>query len=245
MRKVNIILFFLLVGSIAVFAQADEAAIKKLCSTDTQAFLDRDYDTWESCWHQSDKASMLITGSGNNHQGWEAIQKAMDTYYENNSEPSKSTFSNDNFVFNIQGDQAFISFEQTIIDPSTVGGNAGKSKTNEVRNLIKVDGAWKIYNQVTSPLIHEKNDENVITHLRLASQMLFQMGRKKEGTKIPEIVADFFPDRPSGYWGMGFYAFVNKDKANALKHLEKAMSLFDGDPPPGLVELYESAKKLE
>lgn len=236
---------FLFLGTTITFAQSAEAAIKQVCLKDTEAYIKRDFEAWKSVWHQVDNASMLITGEGYNLKGWKAIEEAMKDYYINNPAPSKDILSNANYVFNIQGDQAFLSCEQTMTSAETVGGKTRSWKTYEVRSMIKVDGQWKIYNQVTSPLTHEKSDQNVVDHLRLASQMLAQMGQMEAAAKIPKMTTEIYPKTPAGYWGMGFFAFAQKDKASAIKHLEKAMSLFDGDAPADLKALYEEAKKLD
>ncbi len=141
----------------------------------------------------------------------------MKDYYDNNPAQVKETLSNANYAFNIQGDQAFLSYEQTMTSAETVGGKTRSWKTYEVRNMIKVNGEWKIYNQVTSPLVYEKSDENVVDHLRLASQMLAQMGQMEAAAKIPKMTAEIYPKTPAGHWGMGYFAFAQKDKANALK----------------------------
>ena len=248
MRK-PILLFvfmFLFIGNTLIVAQtATEIAIKQVCEKDTEAYLKRDFDTWKSVWHQVDHASMLITGSGYNYQGWAAILAGMKGFYESNPTSSRQTFSHDNHVFNIQGEHAFVSFEQTVTSTFTVGGQSSKSKTYEARNMIKVNGEWKLYNQVTSPMRQEKKAENVNDHLRLASLMLNQLGRTAEAAEITEMIADFYPNLPNGYWGMGYYAFVQKDKVNALKHLEKAMSLFDSEVPSDLKGLYETVKNYQ
>lgn len=230
-----------------LFAQsAEEAAIKALCLKDTEAFMQRDFETWTSIWYHDKSASMLSTGSDFNHKGWKAIKAAMEKYYKNNPTPSKDKLSHDNYVFNIQGDHAFVAFEQTMTFPQTVdGGKKWKDKTYEVRNLIKIDGEWKIYNQVTSPMQYEKNDQNVVTRLITASMMMAQLGNVEGATKTAAFIAELYPNLPNGHWGQGALAIQRKDKAAAMKHLEKAMSTFDGEVPEDLKALYEKAKALK
>lgn len=91
-----------------------------------------------------------------------------------------------------------------------------EDKTYEVRNLIKVDGEWKIYNQVTSPMVHEKHVNNTLVHLVSASTMMAQLGNT-----------------------------VGATKTAAMKHLEKVMSTFDGEAPDDLKVMYEQAKALK
>ncbi|MEM8528637.1 MAG: hypothetical protein AAGG68_28620 [Bacteroidota bacterium] len=230
-----------------LFAQsAEEAAIKALCLKDTEAYMQRDFETWKTAWYHDESASMLITDMGRHAQGWDAIRDSMKEYYEENSMPSKSKLSHDNYIFNIQGDQAFVAFEQTMILPLTVnGGKKWQDKTYEVRSLIKVNGEWKIYNQVTSPMVHEKDVNNTLFHLVSASMMMAQLGNVEGATKTAAFVAELYPNLPNGHWGQGWYAIQRKDKAAAMKHLEKAMSLFDGEAPEDLKALFEQAKALK
>lgn len=230
-----------------IFAQStEEAAIKTLCLKDTKAYMQRDFETWKTTWHHDASASMLITDMGRHAQGWNAIQEGMKGYYEDNPTPSKSKLSNANYVFNIQGDQAFVAYEQTMTLPMTVdGGKKWEDKTYEVRNLIKVDGEWKIYNQVTSPMVHEKHVNNTLFHLVSASMMMAQLGNTEGATKTAAFIAELYPNLPNGHWGQGWYAIQRKDKAAAMKHLEKAMSTFDGEVPEDLKAMYEQAKALK
>lgn len=235
----------LAIAGVLTAQSADEAAIKKAIQMDAEAWIQRDFATWKSLWHHSEQASLLNTGTGNTTQGWENIQAGMKTYFEASTEPRPFTASHSNHFFNIQGDHAFVSFEQATTPKFTVDGWSPVNKTFEVRNLVKVDGEWKISNQVTAPAQHEGRPQDVADHLRLASSMLMDAERVEDAAKIPALVAELYPDLPMGYWGMGYYAFAQKDKANALKHLEKAMSLFDDAVPPGLQSLYERAQALE
>lgn len=243
--KTFITLCCLAIAGVLTAQSADEAAIKKVIQMDTEAWIQRDFATWQSLWHHSEQASILTVGSGDRTLGWENIQPAMKDYFESGTDARPITFNHSNHFFNIQGDQAFVSFEQATTPKFTVGGWSPVNKTFEVRNLVKVDGEWKIANQVTAPALHEGRPQDVMDHLRLASGVLMDAERVEDAAKIPALVAELYPDAPSGYWGMGYYAVEQKDKASALKHLEKAMSLFDDAIPPGLQSLYEQAEALE
>ena len=242
--KTFITLFCLAIASLLTAQSADEAAIKELCLTDTKAFVARDFATWQSCWHHSDQASLLLT-AGARQQGWENVRSFMKKGYEAATEPRPVTPSHSNYFFNIQGDRAFVTFEQAMTTHATIGGEPLVSKTYEVRNLIKVDGEWKIFNQVTSPLRHEAREQDIIEYLNLAWNGLEKMERREDAVKITALLVDVFPDRPIGYWRMGSLAVEQKDKASALQYLEKAISLFGDGVPPGLQSLYEQAKALE
>jgi ketosteroid isomerase-like protein len=242
--KSFITLFCLAIAGVLTAQSADEAAIKELVQTDVEAYVQRDFSTWESLWHHSDQATMLGT-SGTYVQGWDSIRSGMKETFEAATEPRPVTPSHSNFFFNIRGDQAYVSFEQTMTTDLTIGGEPRRNKTLEVRNLIKIDGEWKICNQLTAPLRYEGRPQDVIDRLRLASGTLLEAERIKDANKILALMAELYPDEPMGYWGMGYLAIEEKDKASALQHLEKAMSLFDDAVPPNLQALYERAQALE
>ncbi len=245
----NVILFFsfLFIAPTLIFAQKDEAAIKEVLVAETQAFLDRDFDAMAIHWDQSENATHSVAGTGTVQKGWEAVSTSMKGYFKNNPEADNADFSNGDYMFSIQGDHAFVTFKQTMTPEFKAKNNDElySSTTYQVRSLVKSNGQWKIIHVVTSPIQSEDSDANVTTHLRLASRMLNRMGRTEEAAKIPEMVMEMFPDIPDGYWGAGWYAFSKKDKGNAIKYLEKAIALFDGEAPANLKNLYEEAKKME
>lgn len=242
--KSFITLFCLAFASILAAQSADEAAIKELVQTDVEAYIQRDFATWESLWHHSDQATMLGT-SGTYVQGWDSIRSGMKETFEAATEPRPVTPSHSNFFFNIRGDQAYVSFLQTMTSDISMGGEPLVDKTLEVRNLVKIDGEWKINNQMTAPLRYEGRPQDVIDRLRMVASTLMGAERVEDATKIFALMADLYPEHPMGHWGMGYLAFAQQDKAGALKHLEKAMSLFDDTIPPNLQSLYERAKALE
>lgn len=232
-------------ASILAAQSADEAAIMELCLKDTKAYVERDFAAWQSCWHQSEQSSILHT-PGNIHLGWDSIYSAMKEDYEAATEPRSFTPSHSNFFFNIQGDRAYVTFEQAMASKFTMGGApAFVNKTYEVRNLIKVDGKWKIFNQVTAPLQHEGRPQDDVENFLQVHGILMNAERTEEAVKIAALMADLYPEHPMGHWGMGYHAFAQQDKAGALKYLEKAMSMFDDAVPPGLQALYEQAQALE
>jgi ketosteroid isomerase-like protein len=231
-------------ASILAAQSADEAAIKELVQTDVEAYIQRDFTTWQNLWHHSELATMLGT-SGTYVQGWDSIRSGMKETFEAATEPRPFTPSLSNFFFNIRGDQAYVSFVQTMTSDITVGGEPRMNKTLEVRNLVKIDGEWKICNQMTAPLRYERRTQDAVDRLNMVANMLMGAERVEDTGKVFALMADLYPEYPLGYWGMGYLAFAQQDKAGALKHLEKAMSLFDDTIPPGLQSLYEQAQALE
>jgi len=231
----------------SLFAQsADEAAIREVIEKESEAIAQRDFTAWKSCWHQDENSSLVTVQNGWNLQSWDTIQKQIKTFFENSpAVPGRKT-TLDQFMINIQGDRAFVQYEETVNNPWTF--NNGKRwvlKYFNVHNMLKVDGQWKNVNVMSALSRTGLNQINVARHLLDASQILAQIDRMDEATKIAAMTAELFPDTPAGYWGMGAFAIQQKDKSEALKHLQKAASLFDNEIPPTLKNLIEAAKQME
>ena len=75
--------------------------------------------------------------------------------------------------------------------------------------------------------------------------MINQLGNTEDATKTAAFIAELYPNLPNGYWGQGHFTVQRKDKVAAIKHLEKAMSTFDGEASGDLKALYEQAKALK
>ncbi len=231
----------------SLFAQsADEAAIREVIEKESEAIAQRDFTAWKSCWHQDENNSLVLVHAGWNLQSWDTIQKQIKTFFENSPAVAGSEITLDQFRINIQGDRAFVQYEETETNPWTFSnGKKWVLKYSNVHNMLKVDGQWKNVNVRSALSRTELNHINVARLLVDASQILAQMDRMDEANKIAAMIAELFPDTPAGYWGMGAFALQQRNKAEALQHLQKAASLFDNEIPPTLENLIEAVKQME
>lgn len=119
----------------------DQEAIKKVLREETQAYMDADIAKW-SAQHAQDEKQVII---GNNSDGtysavigWAAMAGwAKDDFSKRGKYTDK--LSNDNYLFSVQGNMAFVAYDQTL---TTADGKASKSREHRV--LVRKDGLWKI-----------------------------------------------------------------------------------------------------
>lgn len=119
-----------------------EEAIKKVCAAETQAWLDKDYQAW-AAHHLQSPEDNLVACNGDcffiSLEGWMAIDAEIKTRIETGKKQG-SKLTHDSFRFTIQGNMAYVSYNQTQTDPTT--GNSDHSREHRV--LLFEAGRWKI-----------------------------------------------------------------------------------------------------
>jgi ketosteroid isomerase-like protein len=127
---------------IASFAQtADKDIIKKVCTAESQAYHDQDYDAWAKYHVQSADEQLAYNnpdGSYGYETGWDKISKDMKEWFRSNKKDD-AKISNDEFVFTIRGDMAFVAYNSSVQSPD--GKN---TKLREHRIFLRIKGQWKI-----------------------------------------------------------------------------------------------------
>ncbi len=137
-----LLLGFLLFASSQLAAQTPtEEALKKVCIAETQAWLDNNLDAWAATHTQGENAVLVWNnpdGSIGNMVGWTAIAA---TVKEAAAKGTKSTSKlvDENFRFTIQGNMAFVLYDQTL-----TGADGKTSHSREHRVLLLQGGQWKI-----------------------------------------------------------------------------------------------------
>ena len=134
--------FFFLSAALTGFAQtADETAIKAVIEKEMQTRLDGDAEGRISCFANEPYCLSVSYVAG---QIYYFPNEKKDMMAKLNAQTSPIaytgwTFKNDNYVTHINGAMAFVQFTQTRTTPR--GENF---YFHSVRNLEKIDGAWKI-----------------------------------------------------------------------------------------------------
>lgn len=223
--------------SIILFGQStEEEAIKETLKALTTAWMNRDYDTWAEQWDQDGDVSALHINAGASSNNWDEMSKSRKENMKAYPEPMKGTLESSDYTFAIDGDHAFVTYVQNMKRED------GDHKSYEIRNLVKKDGQWKLVNMVVSPLHHEPTEANVKAHLRSAVGMMEQMQHYDEGIELAQTFTKIFPESSEGYWNMDAMYLEKEDKENAMKYLDKAMSIEPDNSQ--LKELYEKAQAL-
>ena len=126
----------------ASFAQtANQDAIKKTCLAETQAFYNRDYNSWASYHVQSADEQLTWNKPDSSfgfQSGWNEISKGMEDWFKT-AKKDNSKIKNDNYTIVIRGNMAFAGYSANSVDAD---GLIKRSREN--RTLLKIDNQWKI-----------------------------------------------------------------------------------------------------
>lgn len=123
----------------------DRAAILAVIDAETRAYLQRDYDTWEKCWHDGPEIRRIHAHAGTGVsiiQGPE-IRAQMRRMLSKNTEwlpPEAIRRENVNLV--ISPDMAWVTYDQIGDMSGVLSEMAGHY--HELKILQKVDGSWKL-----------------------------------------------------------------------------------------------------
>jgi len=156
--KTKLIIFTLLLSSLLPFAPnaaaqktasaEDEAAIKKVIEGETKALYDRDFKTFFNYWANVSYVSRVSTdqeGKVTKMTGDE-LRKMGEQYAAQNLKPSQETATRENWLIRVNGNAAFVIFDQHNQYPD------GKTRDSvEERYLERIDNEWKIVNVTNLP----------------------------------------------------------------------------------------------
>jgi hypothetical protein len=139
-KKMIIFLFVCVLSMTYSFAQtADEKAIKAVCEAETKAWHAGDKATHAACWNIADYSRTYVSTT----DGMDIV--VMPTEMKNPTPEalaamgSGATFSNSNYNLRVNGNMALITYDQV-----STAKDGKKFYSHEIRNLEKVNGAWKI-----------------------------------------------------------------------------------------------------
>jgi hypothetical protein len=142
--------------SLASIAQAqtttaDEGAIKKVITDETDAFFTKNRDKWASYWVHEPYINWTAQGGANQvltQSGWEAYSGMFDGHFNSPSTGPAPTFIRDKFQVSVLDKVATATFQQT-----RQRADGGKLVSREVRVLEKQGTDWKLV------YVHSRNVE--------------------------------------------------------------------------------------
>lgn len=142
MKRSIIFTIISLVLSHQLFSQNDQDAIKSVCSGETRAYLDHDYDAWAGFHAQTPEDQLSWNnpdGTYGSISGWSALSKDAKEWYKGGKKTDPTVFENTDFTFVIRGELAYVAYSAARKD-----GEGKTMKTREHRTLLKMNGQWKI-----------------------------------------------------------------------------------------------------
>lgn len=176
----------------------EEAAIKKVIENATAAAFANDFETWAGYWaHEPYVYFNFSSKDGNWHyQGWENVSRVMRASMQE-SEPNQNPVKRDNFTHRIEGNMAWVTFDQ----------EDGMRKW-EQRVLEKKNGNWKIINMTA--IGHSSWEEKG----NIQRVMYFRFKPETKAGQIDEV-KQLFTGLPAKVDGMVDAVWMSCGDANA------------------------------
>lgn len=145
MRKFVLLFFIWCCITLSGWAQSEQDAIKKVLLNETEGFFTRDKAKWANAWAHTPYiyfAANLYGGDFLLVKGWDKLEKQFANQFKSRKVMDKVVIQNANFVIHQNGNMAFVSYDQTLLD------SQGKTTSKESRVLEKIDGQWRIINVI-------------------------------------------------------------------------------------------------
>ena len=122
---------------------ADQQAVMAVVDAELNAYIHRDFETWQRCWAHEPYVRRLgwCTGGGvNDVRGWEDLKRLVQRVFRDFPEPNLVAAARtvQNLAMQVSGTMASITFDHRGPDPH------GEGPSREGRVLQYLDGAWKI-----------------------------------------------------------------------------------------------------
>jgi hypothetical protein len=122
---------------------AEKEAIKAVIEQETEMWRQRNFEGFKKSWAHKPYSFWLGASKPNFTEiaSWDSIGTHYKEIFERSSE-IKVKIKNENYMFRIYDDNAWVTFEQHFIEDTTAQSDEIPSK--ELRVLEKTEGEWKI-----------------------------------------------------------------------------------------------------
>jgi len=120
---------------------AEQQAIRKVIDQETKAYFENKYENWADTWvHDSTTFRMNISPTGiDKTTGWDKLNKGLKEYMQTATplnEENMSAYTNKfDYEYYISGSMATVLFKE---------GKTKETATDQMRLMVKQNGAWKI-----------------------------------------------------------------------------------------------------
>jgi len=160
-------------------SEAEKAAILAVLRSETEAWLQRDFEALASHWLQSPEARRMEAFASLGvrvDEGWDAIaarlSKIVERFPEKHSFAERARWENVNVV--VDGNMAWVTYDQ-------IGTDTGEDRKRLLKILHRIDGVWKIaclvlmesgVEEASCPLIEVDAEARILWMNRLARERL-------------------------------------------------------------------------
>jgi tetratricopeptide (TPR) repeat protein len=217
---------FNLIPSMIYAQDAEEDALKAIIKSETMGFYGRNADVWQSAWLQDAKATRTIVANNNYGAvtGWENFGPDVVKNIKENPKPIPVEIANDNFLIHTDGTMAWVEYDQTLTAPSI--DPAIKRLSREHRALVKKDGQWKIFSQIThDPETFGSTPEAIEANLNMNGYHLLSAKKIKEAIEVFKLNVQLHPQSWNSYDSLGEAYAADGNKKLAIRNYEKSLEL--------------------
>ena len=140
-----LLLFFHWSCQDTIDVETEKRAIKAVLESETQEYLNLDFEKFSANWVQEPYVLWLYAGKDNliEKSSWDSVGAFFKNMFDTSAKPAQTEVIRSNFIFRIYGNVAWVTYDETI------KRNGGNSESNskpakELRLLEKSSDGWKI-----------------------------------------------------------------------------------------------------
>lgn len=226
--KVKLLLtVFITLISVTLFGQKnEEQAILKTARNEADAFYRRNLKEWRSYRIQDADASFtFVTKDSYIYiKGWDSINTFI-TRIINNSKPTLYEFKLLNPIIKINGNLAWLEFDQVSTTPATdtIDENF---QSHEEKILLKENGKWKILSQIgTDSESWKPKPSDVENTLNSTSYQLLADKQVNDAIEIFKLNIKLHPNSWNAYDSMGEAYAIAGNKQLAIENYETSIKI--------------------
>jgi len=227
--------FFIVLFCLPLFAQdvnfeAEKEAIKQVCLKETMSYLKRDGFAQRACMTDEHEFVRILYNEENAHgSSWHG---KLDPNKKNESteklEPYPLKIENDDYIFHINGDLAWVSYRQKVIEEAP--GRTITWDMRENRTLRKENGEWKI---VAIATLCTGCDDPKVFHIKQKltdiSNLLINAKEFDKAIRVAEFAIEMFPESSHAYDALAWAYYHKGDKEKTIQYAKKAIEQIPND----------------
>jgi len=207
---------------------ADDERFKRLARLETESFFKGDTATWKSLFIQDGKTIRTQTGNGYyiSNIGWNSFAPASLNWIKEQAKSLQFTIiDHTNFTIRSTDQMAWISFNQTLTDPSN--DSLVISGTREFRTLVKQNNQWKISSIITfDTLSYNSTDPRIVEQVFHNTGQNFLKDKKiDQAIEIFKFNVKMHPNASNAYYGLAEAYTISGNKKLAIVNYEKSIKL--------------------
>jgi tetratricopeptide (TPR) repeat protein len=226
--KIKLLLaVFVTLISATLFGQENEKqAILKSAQGEADAFYKRNLKEWQSYRIKDADASFTFVSKYSyiNKKGWDSINSFI-TRIINNSKPSLYEFKQLNPIIRINGNLAWLEYDELSIKPATdtIGNNF---QTHEQKIFLKENGKWKILSQIgTDSESWEPTPSDAENTLNSTGYQLLADKKINDAIEVFKLNIKLHPDSWNTYDSMGEAYAIAGNKELAIENYETSIKM--------------------